>query len=226
MKHVILFTEINSEYAYNAAVQFAEAADVVVYALHRAVERDVACDSIRVIEIEERRGDDLVLALERISKEQSAIDLLVLSAGEKCEKDGNIADSHDYEEILRVLECNVIDHLEVVKQSIPLLKKGQGKRIALLSEQNAGINWNKETGNYGYYMSLAALNMMEKVLFNTYRKEGFTFRCYACDDNKGKGVSAADYLLMDFSDDPNDAYIHSEENRLVMRNSMLQELPW
>lgn len=177
-----------------------------------------------MISVEERRQDKLSDAMKYIETEQGCIDMLMLSAGKRCEQDGRLTDGHDYEALLEVIDENVIGSIEVVQAALNLMRKGKGKRIALLTERASSINLNQEVQNYGYLMSLAALNMLEKLLFNELRPEGFTFRCYAC--GIGKGMSAATYLCSNLSYDKDDAYIHSDENRIVMRDEMLCELPW
>lgn len=224
MKQTVVFSEIESEKAYRTAVAFSGMSDYVVYALHKAGERQILDVGIHVIAVEERRQEKLAEAFACIEAEQGSIDMLVLSAGKHCEQDGKITEGHDYEALLEVIDENVVGTVEVVQAALPLLRKGTGKRIALLTEEASSINLNKEVTDYGYLMSLAALNMLEHLLFNELRPEGFTFRCYAV--GEGKGMPAEAYLTMKLCYDKDDAYIHSEENRIVMRNEMLCELPW
>ncbi len=224
MKQTIIFSEIENENVYRTAVAFAQSPDCEVYVLHKANERTVENADIHVIEIEERRQDKLAEALKCIEAEQGSIDMLVLSAGRHCQTDGKITDGHDYVALLEVVDENVVGNVEVAQACLELMRKGNGKRIALLTDKASSINLNKDVKDFGYHMSVAALNMLEKLLFNQLRPEGFTFRCYAYGD--GNGMPADAYLRMKFSYDESDAYIHSEENRLVMRDEMLCEIPW
>lgn len=220
----VVFSEIENENSYFTAVAFSKLPECAVYALHKQGERAAENADIRLLGIEERRQDKLLEAFQRIENEQGSIDMLVLSAGKHCENDGNITDGHNYEALLAVIDENVIGTLEVALASLELMRKGSGKRIALLTEKQSSINLNKDRKDYGYFMSLAALNMLEKLLFNTLRPEGFTFRCYACGE-KG-GMPAVEYLQRNLCYDKDDAYIHSDENRIVMRDGMLCEIPW
>lgn len=220
----VVFSEIESENSYFTAVAFSRSPEYAVYALHKQGERAAENADIRILEIEERRQDKLAEALGRIEDEQGSIDMLVLSAGKHCENDGKITDEHNYEALLEAIDENVIGTLEVALASLELMRKGSGKRIALLTEKRSSINLNKDREDYGYLMSLAALNMMEKLLFNTLRPENFTFRCYACGETDG--MSAVEYLQGKLCYDKDDAYIHSDENRIVMRDGMLCEIPW
>ena len=226
MTQTVLFSEIKNKAVAATAAAFAQNPQNKVYALHVTGEPCVVENSeqITVIEIPRRRQDAVAAALEQIDKEQGALDLLVLSAGAHCPADGDIFKSHDYQALLDVMDENVIGNLEVVKASLELLRKGEKKRVALLTEQAASINLNQGTDDFGHLMSLASLHMMEKVLFNTLRPEGFTFRCLAID--KECGMAPEIYLQMNLNDVAGDDYIHADENRLVMRDRMMCELPW
>ena len=224
MKQTIVFSGIDNENAYRTAQAFSKQSEYAVYVLHKEGERQVPDGRIKVLEIAQRRQEALADAMKCIETEAGGIVMLVLSAGRHCDVDGSITDGHHYEELLAVIDENVVGTLEVVKAALELMRRGKGKRIALLTETASSINLNQEERDYGYLMSLAALNMMEKVLFNTLRPEGFTFRCYAADGESGMPAWA--YLSGKLCYDKDDAYIHSEENRIVMRNGMLCEIPW
>lgn len=119
----------------------------------------------------------------------------------------------------------VVSAFSTVNAALPLLRAGKGKRIAVLTEEKSSINLHRGEDDYAYQMSLASLNMMERILFNALRPEGFTFRNYAESEVLG-GMDAELYFQSNLCYDANDAYIHSDENRLVMRNAQLCELPW
>ena len=224
MKQTVVFSGIESEYSYQVAVAFSKLPDYVVYVLHGKGERTITESDLNVIEIEERRRERLADAMKQIETCQGSIDMLIVSAGKHCLQDGKITQKHNYEKLLAVIDENVIGNLEVVYAALELMRKGNGKRIAFLTERESSINLNKSVEDYGYMLSLAALNMMEKVLFNTFRAEGFTFRCFACSNLEG--ISPEIYFRKNLCYDKDDAYIHSDENRLVMRDGMLCELSW
>ena len=226
MKQTIIFSEVENINSYRTAIAFSKLPDYAVYVLHKKNERQIEDKDIKVLEIEERRQNELKNALECIEEAEGSIDILVLSAGKHCEQDGRITDGHDYEALLDTVDENINGAVQVVRATLGLLRKGTGKRIVLLTEEDSSINLNKQKQDYGYLMSLAALNMLQKQLFNELRPEGFTFRCYAFGSGEKKGISPVDYIKMQLCYDKDDAYIHSEENRIVMRNGMLRELPW
>ncbi|MDE7186821.1 MAG: hypothetical protein K2O13_04860 [Lachnospiraceae bacterium] len=53
-------------------------------------------------------------------------------------------------------------------------------------------------------------------------------QCYAMDGSEDgvHGLSCGDYITMDFCYDEQEPYIHSEENRYVIRDSVFREISW
>lgn len=161
---------------------------------------------------------------ERITREEKKLDILVLLASRHAKDDGEIGKYHDYDDILRVLDYNINGLRQVIENALPLLRQGEKKRIAVITESRSSISWTKETDDFAYHMSLAAIHMMEKLYFNRLRPEGFTFRCYA-EEGSG-GICGAEYIERGLCYDEKEPYIHSDENRLVMRDRYLHEIPW
>lgn len=221
MKQVILFSELESKGARRTAWRLSKQGNLV-YALAGKGE-DTKEQGIYYLETDRGSEEDIRKAISRIP--ENYLDLLVISAGKHCAGDKTITEPHDYEELLRVLNENVVSAFLTVNAALPLLRAGKGKRIAVLTEEKSSINLHRGEEDYGYQMSLASLNMMERILFNALRPEGFTFRNYAESEISG-GMGADLYLQSNLCYDANDAYIHSDENRLVMRNAKLCELPW
>jgi len=61
---------------------------------------------------------------------------------------------------------------------LPLTDRGSLKRLCFVSSEAGSIARAKRTAWFGYCMSKAALNMEARILFNTLRPEGYTFRVY------------------------------------------------
>lgn len=57
------------------------------------------------------------------------------------------------------------------------------------------------------------------------RPEGFTFRWYCAEEHSG-GMTAGEYLLSGLCYDAREPYLHSDENRFVMRDACLREIAW
>lgn len=144
-----------------------------------------------------------------------ALDLLILTAPAKTPDPA--LDPADY------YTQEVTFFRDVVETMKPHLEKGK-RRIALLTTLRSSIRCHEGADLVPQEMVQAALNMMMKLYFNQLRPEGYTFRVFA--EGEQGGLTAADYFLEDLCYDPKEPYIHSDENRLVMRDGMLNEIPW
>lgn len=212
MIKTVLLENIESEAAFHVAEELADKYGCKVYAV-RAKEEPLPENVIGI------KIDEIERALEGV-----ALDLLVLPIRDLPEDDP-IGGTHDYEGLTELLTCQTTSSMTMVDRVRPLLEKSNFKRIALLTKEEASINYTQSSQDFGRHMMMAAMNMQMKIIFNRLRPAGFTFRCYAEGDHT-PGISAAKYFLMNFTYDPDDAYIHCEENRLVMRNGLMQEIPW
>lgn len=130
----------------------------------------------------------------------------------------------DFKEISQVFDQGVNGAHELVEAMLPYLRRGQ-KRLGLITSADTSIRDPKETKDFAFAMTQAGLHMLWKLYFNKLRPEGFTFRCF-CPNPDGSGLSAGEYMHMDFCYDEREVYIHSEENRIVMRDGYLREITW
>lgn len=222
MKKIILFSEIVDEAACEAAEQFIGQGHTV-YAMAAKKNTGKVIAGVHYLQGDAWKEQEVKEALGKIT--EGYLDILVVSVSGHCSGDGRITEYHLYEEILKVLNENVNGAYVTVKESLPLLRRGEGKRIAVITKERGSINSTKEEKDYAYLMSLASINMMQKLFFNALRPEGFTFRNYASEKQQ-KGMRAADYILGNLCYNERDVYIHSDENRLVMRDAFLKEIPW
>lgn len=162
---------------------------------------------------------------EEILEHEGRVDILVYAPCTHAGDDGAVGERHSYEAIYAATERNVMGFRTLVDTIVPLMSKSTIRRIAVITEANASIRNCVSEDDYGYYLSLAAVNMAEKIYFNRLRKEGFTFRNYA-GSCIGETMGAAWYVSCDLSNNPEEPSIHSDENRLVMRNSLYEEIAW
>lgn len=156
-------------------------------------------------------------------------DILVLCADHHMQEDTAIdaGNPHSYDGLSAAVSGAVYPCLKTGEALLPLMEQSTVKRIAVLSETASSINCMEQTDGFAYHMTQSALHMMLRIWFNRLRPKGYTFRCYADTVAPfGGGMSAKDYILQNFSFDANEPDIHSEENRLVLRNSLLKEIPW
>ena len=162
---------------------------------------------------------------EEILEEKGKVDILVYAPCARAGGDGAVGEGHSCEDIYTAVERNVMGFRTLVDSMMPLMSKSTVRRIAVITEENASVRNCTAERDYGYHMSLAAINMAEKIYFNRLRKEGFTFRNYAGSSDGGK-MGATWYVTCGLSNNPEDPPMHSDENRLVMRNSLYEEIAW
>lgn len=168
--------------------------------------------------------DDMKKIAAWMEERETSLDILVLRSGFLLTSDGNVKKEHNYADISRIFEYNVQGTREIIEGMLPLLRKGKKKRIALVTSKNSSIGETQDKENFAYHMSISAINMMMRIYFNQLRPEGFSFRCYAVEGTGG--LSGTEYINLDFCYDEKEPYIHSEENRFVMRDSHLREIAW
>lgn len=155
------------------------------------------------------------------------IDLLVVAADTSYEgADGPVGSQHDYDDMADVISRRIYEAGQVVEDCLPALEKGQGKRIAFLTEECGSIRLCQDKDQFVKHMILAGMNMRAKGLFNLLRKDGYTMRCFAVDTEGKKPISAGAYVDMDLCYDEKEPYIHSDENRFVLRDGNFTELSW
>lgn len=151
------------------------------------------------------------------------VDVLVLGAP-PCPADGSIGTKHDLDAMLDALVYLGRGTGNLLEACEPKLRMGM-KRIACITGPEGTHALDTGTNNLLYHQMLCALNMLGKQLFNRLRPDGFTFRWF-CEGETPAPMSAGEYILAQLSYHPDEAYIHSDENRLVLRNGYLQEIPW
>lgn len=163
--------------------------------------------------------------LSEIEQTEGFVDLLLFGVIDQLPEDGVIGTGHDYDLLLNIVGEQINRVQNAIEATLPLLRKGNLKRIGMITKRASSVSSCKDTCNYGQHMAWAGLNMIGKIYFNLLRPEGFTFRWYCSEENAG-GMSAGEYFLSGLCYDPNEPYCHSDENRFVMRDSYLREIPW
>jgi NAD(P)-dependent dehydrogenase (short-subunit alcohol dehydrogenase family) len=90
----------------------------------------------------------------------------------------SIREPQDYDEMHRLYDVNALGALRVVEAFLPLMDRGDLKRLCFVSSEAGSIARAERSAWFGYCMSKTALNMAAKILFNHLRPEGYTFRLY------------------------------------------------
>lgn len=157
------------------------------------------------------------------------IDLLVTNFDNCMEDDeATIFDALDYDKMKNAYEYNSLGPLRTISAFLPLLEKGNGKRICIVTSEDSSNNNCREYTNFARHISKAPLNMAINQMFNGLRPNGFTFRMYCkktCALPAQAGAYAVEYFTRNRSNEP-ESYKHSDENRLVLRNWKNIEIPW
>lgn len=132
----------------------------------------------------------------------------------------------DYDGLLAAYDNTALQLLKEVSAKLPLLEKGNKKRLCFITKLNSSINQTKDTNHWERIVS-AACNMAIHTIFNRLNPQGYTFRLIAVEDfNCREDASyAAEYFLRDRSLEENSPK-HSDEKRLVMRDKFEREIPW
>jgi hypothetical protein len=133
----------------------------------------------------------------------------------------------DYENMLSGYQSTAIGLLEAVSRVLPRMDRGTGKRLCFINRLSSGINFaDMFTGGFERIIS-ASCNMAIKTLFNRLRPAGYTFRLYGVEhfENDGECPYITDYFIRNRSLEE-ESPVHSDENRLVIRDRLEREYPW
>ena len=159
-------------------------------------------------------------------KVHAPVDLLIVNIhGVFDDPKATILDKLDFEALKTAYEYNTLGVIRAINAFLPLLEQGNGKRIAVITNRESSNNATRECAAYGDHIAHAPLNMAINQLFNGLRPEGYTFRMYVRDSEDGYDPFAAEYFTRNRSNEV-ESYKHSDENRLVLRDSMNIEIPW
>ena len=120
-------------------------------------------------------------AADTIGREAGRLDLLVSNAAlmggdARCAVGGEAP--MDTGALLLSFRTNSLAAPLLVDRLLPLLEKGETKRLFFTSSEISSVRLQRRTGDVRYAMSKTALNLGVRLLFNTLRPRGFTFRLY------------------------------------------------
>ena len=90
---------------------------------------------------------------------------------------GIIIRREDSEAVSAMLSVNAVGPLRVTQAFLPLMETGD-RRLCFVSSEAGSISLAHRKEEYGYGLSKSALNMSVRMLFNSLREDGFTFRLY------------------------------------------------
>lgn len=134
-------------------------------------------DSLHIIPLNVADDISVKNAYRLVSEETDSLDMLVNNAGIA----GFAGDIYELEELdkgLAMYNTNCLGALRMVHAFLPLLEKGEGKRLCFVSSEAGSISVCHRTDGFVYPMSKAALNMAVRLLFEELYPKGYTFRVY------------------------------------------------
>lgn len=116
-------------------------------------------------------------AAELVAGISDHVDILINCAG----IDGkmrNVREGQNYEAILKVMNVNALGAMRVTEAFLPLLDKGEDKKICCISSEAGSIETCWRDNEAEYCISKAALNMGMAVFHNALKKDGYDIRMY------------------------------------------------
>jgi NAD(P)-dependent dehydrogenase (short-subunit alcohol dehydrogenase family) len=177
--------------------------------------------------------DSALAAAQSVSEKTDHIDLLINNAGViSQEMQRNIREPQNYSEMHRLYDVNSLGPLRVLEAFLPLIDRGELKRLCFISSEAGCITRSHRKSWFGYCMSKTALNMAVSILFNHLRPEGYTFRLYhpgwVRSYMGGSKNMEADLEPEEAAEKALPFFLgaRQDEDRLVMVDYQSQEWPW
>ena len=125
--------------------------------------------------------EDMKAVRDLIDSEFGKLDLLVSNAafmgGEKTDVVGGEVPV-DFDMLKFSFTTNSAAAPLLTETMLPLLMKSDYKRLFYTSSEISSIKLMRRTGSMRYAMTKAALNISVRMMFNTLRPQGFTFRLF------------------------------------------------
>lgn len=133
-----------------------------------------------------------------------------------------------YDALKEAYRSTALALLEKTAAALPRLEKGTVKRLCFVNKLSSSVNLAGTIEDGGFErMAAAACNMAIRTMFNRLRPLGYTFRLYGALDLAGDGECGhiAEYCVRNRSLEEESA-LHSDENRLVLRDKHEVEYPY
>ena len=135
--------------------------------------------TLHILPLDVSSRESVQAAAETVNVHTDHLDVLISNAGVTSETvPFTIREPQDYDEMHRLYDVNALGALRAVEAFLPLMERGQAKRLCFVSSEAGSIGTAERTSWFGYCMSKAALNMGVKILFNDLHPAGYTFRVY------------------------------------------------
>jgi len=84
----------------------------------------------------------------------------------------------DFELLEYSFRTNSLGALQVMEIFLPLLSRGEMKRICFVSSEISSVTMMHRDGGFRYAMTKTALNVAARIMYNQLFEEGYTFRMF------------------------------------------------
>ena len=192
---------------------------------------------LSILELNVENPEHIRAAAREIEKSAGKLDLLVSNAavmGMRSERPTDVIDGNrgfDPELMTMFFMTNSYAAPLLVDALLPLLRKGEMKRLFFTSSEISSVRLQRRTGSMRYAMTKTALNLGVRMIYNTLRPEGFTFRLYQPGWMKRQlpDGSLASGAIVDPADSAKEAVRQiledrPDEDRLVLTDYLGREL--
>ena len=137
--------------------------------------------SVRPLWLDVSKTEDIERAGEEIARVSGRLDVLfsnaALMGGPGASALGG-EEPIDFDALERYFMINAMAGILLVDRLLPLLEKGEMKRLHFTSSEISSLRLMTRTGSMRYAMTKTALNLGIRMLFNDLRPRGYTFRLY------------------------------------------------
>ena len=136
------------------------------------------------VKLDVTKHEEMEAARDRIAEVSGRLDLLVSNAAlmsANGSRDSDIIDGN------RKLDTGLLEQFFMTNSyaaplltdvMLPLLEKGEMKRLFFTSSEISSVRLMRRTGNFRYGMTKTALNLGVRMIYNELRPKGYTFRLY------------------------------------------------
>lgn len=127
---------------------------------------------VHEVPIDVADDDSVARGAERAAQLVERIDLLLNNAG-VFPSDGGKLETLDAHRLLEAFDVNAVGAVRVTRALLPLLRRGQGKRVVQMTSLMGSLRDNTSGGSWAYRLSKAAMNMVTRNLAQELGPEGF-----------------------------------------------------
>ena len=165
-----------------------------------------------------------------LDQKTGKLDFLLDTTDARHPKDNfTIRDGFDAEVAESSFRQNAMRPMALLEAFLPLLDRGEGKRLFYLTSAEASINETRAKGSFGYNMGKAALHQFIQMARNKLSPSGFTFRVFDPLEKElppeAAAESAFNYITRRRGTE-NHNPLRDDEDNLVFRDSLGRQHSW